>query len=377
VNEHANDLVVRVEDAGLVSVGGPAWFVVTGLLSPSSVAERAATAGAVVQVDDDRLRALMTPQQLINAAGRVDPDLGRALEAAVGPVVDNWETVVRQVPIAGGHLDASERPLIMGIVNVTPDSFSDGGTAYDPADHPDRSVAHARAMVDAGADLVDVGGESTRPGATPVDVDEELARVMPVVEDLAGQVAVSIDTTKAAVARAAVEAGAVLVNDVSAGSLDDDMLSTVADLDCGYVLMHMQGTPTTMQDDPTYTNVVADVYEFLARGLHRLEAAGIDRSRVTIDPGIGFGKTVDHNHELLANLRQFAGLGVPMMVGTSRKSFLRTDDAHDDPATRVPGSVASATAAILAGAAMVRVHDVAETRHAADVAHRIALASRH
>jgi dihydropteroate synthase len=377
VNEHADDLVVRVEDACLVSVGGPAWFVVTGLLSPTSVAERAATAGAVVQVDDGRLRALMTPQQLINAAGRVDPGLGRALQAAVDPVVDHWGAVIREVPITGGNLDGTQHPLLMGIVNVTPDSFSDGGTAYDPADHPDRAVAHARALVDAGADLVDVGGESTRPGATPVDVEEELARVLPVVEALAGDVPVSIDTTKAAVARAAVQAGAVLVNDVSAGTLDDDMLATVADLDCGYVLMHMQGTPQTMQDDPTYTDVVADVYEFLARGLTRLEGAGIDRGRVTIDPGIGFGKTADHNHALLANLRQFAGLGVPMMVGTSRKSFLRTDGAQADPASRIPGSVASATAAILAGAAMVRVHDVAETRHAADVAHRIARASRH
>jgi dihydropteroate synthase len=376
VSEHANDVVVRVEDASLVEVGGPAWFVVTGLLSPASVAERAATAGAVVQVDQGRLRALMTPQQLINAAGRVDPGLGRALEAAVGPVVANWSTVVRQVPVAGGHLDGTARPLVMGIVNVTPDSFSDGGSAYDPDDHPGRAVAHARALVDAGADLVDVGGESTRPGADPVDLDQELARVLPVVEALAGDVAVSIDTTKAAVARAAVEAGAVLVNDVSAGALDDAMLPTVAELDCGYVLMHMQGTPQTMQDDPTYTDVVADVYEFLARGLDRLEAAGVGRDRVTVDPGIGFGKTSDHNHALLANLRQFAGLGVPMMVGTSRKSFLRTDDAHADPATRIPGSVASATASILAGAAMVRVHDVADTRHAADVALRIAQAAR-
>lgn len=377
MNDHAEDLVVRVEDACLVSVGGPAWFVVTGLPNPSSVAERAATAGGIVQVDDGRLRALMTPQQLINAAGRVDPVLGRALEAAVGPVVEQWGAVVRQVPVAGGHLDGTPHPLLMGIVNVTPDSFSDGGTAYDPAEHPDRAVAHARALVEAGADLVDVGGESTRPGATPVDVDQELARVLPVVEALANDVPVSIDTTKAAVARAAVQAGAVLVNDVSAGALDDDMLPTVAGLDCGYVLMHMQGTPQTMQVDPTYTDVLADVYEFLARGLDRLEAAGIDRGRVTVDPGIGFGKSVDHNHALLANLRQFAGLGVPIMVGTSRKSFLRTGDAHADPASRVPGSVASATAAILAGAAMVRVHDVAETRHAADVALRIAQASRH
>ncbi len=271
-------------------------------------------------------------------------------------------------------LDATERPLVMGIVNVTPDSFSDGGTAYDPAEHPGRALEHARALVAAGADLVDVGGESTRPGADPVSEDEELARVVPVVEALAGEVAVSIDTTKAAVARAAVDAGAVLVNDVSAGALDDDLLGTVADLGVGYVLMHMRGTPRTMQQDPRYGDVVAEVYEFLWRGRQRLQRAGIDLEQVVVDPGIGFGKTAGHNHALLAGVRQLTALGSPVLVGTSRKSFLAADTPGAAPADRVAASVATATAAVLRGAAMVRVHDVAETRQAVDAARRVAAA---
>lgn len=372
-----DELIVRVEDARLVPDGGPAWFVVAGLPDPRAVAERAASAGGAVDVRDGRLRALVTPRQLVNAAGRVDADLGRAVEERVDPVVAAWVDPPTRVAVrGGGHLDAAEHPLVMGIVNVTPDSFSDGGTAYDPAEHPDRAVAHARELLHAGADLVDVGGESTRPGADPVEVDDELARVVPVVEALAGEAVVSVDTTKAAVARAAVEAGAVLVNDVSAGALDDDLLATVGELGAGYVLMHMRGTPRTMQQDPAYDDVVAEVYEFLWRGRERALRAGITADRLLVDPGIGFGKTVGHNHALLASVRQFAELGAPVLVGTSRKSFLAADADLPAPADRVAGSVATATGAVLGGAAMVRVHDVAETRHAVDVARRTARAGR-
>lgn len=368
-----DDLIVRVEDARLVPDGGPAWFVVTGLPDPRAVADRAASAGGAVDVTDDRLRALVTPRQLVNACGRVDAELGRSVEALVDPVVASWVTPPRRVGLAGDRdLDATDRPLVMGIVNVTPDSFSDGGTAYDPAEHPDRAVAHARSLLDAGADLLDVGGESTRPGADPVDEAEELARVVPVVEALAGETVVSVDTTKATVARAAVEAGATLVNDVSAGALDDDLLATVGELGAGYVVMHMRGTPRTMQHDPTYGDVVAEVYEFLWRARRRALEAGIAPDHLLVDPGIGFGKTVAHNHTLLGAVRQFAELGAPVLVGTSRKSFLSADAELPDPTDRVAGSVATATGAVLSGAAMVRVHDVAETRHAVDVARRTA-----
>lgn len=265
-------------------------------------------------------------------------------------------------------------PLWMGIVNVTPDSFSDGGTAYDPADHPTRAIDHARQLLDEGADLLDIGGESTRPGAEPVDADEELARILPVVEALAGDTVVSVDTSKAVVARAAVEAGALLVNDVSAGRLDRDLLPTVAELDVGYVLMHMRGTPRTMQQDTSYHDVVAEVYEFLARGLDQLADAGVAADHVLVDPGIGFGKTIEQNHALLGAVRQLAGLGAPVLIGTSRKSFLAADADLPAPADRVAGSVATATMAALAGAAMVRVHDVAQTRQAVDVARRMAAA---
>ena len=371
-----DELIVRVEDARLVPDGGPAWFVVTGLPDPRAVADKAASAGGAVTVDAaGRLRALVTPRQLVNAAGRVDAQLGRAVESQADQVVESWAHPPTGLRVGStAWLDAAARPLVMGIVNVTPDSFSDGGTAYDPAEHPARAVAHAEALLAEGADLLDVGGESTRPGADPVALDEELARVVPVVEALADRAVVSVDTTKAAVARAAVEAGAVLVNDVSAGALDDDLLRTVAELGVGYVLMHMRGTPRTMQREPAYGDVVAEVYEFLWHARQRLARLGIAGDQVMVDPGIGFGKTAAHNHALLAAVRQFAELGSPVLVGTSRKSFLAVDADLPDPADRVAGSIATATAAVLDGAAMVRVHDVVETRHAVDVARRIAVA---
>lgn len=372
-----DELVVRVEDARLVLDGGPAWFVVAGLPDPRAVADRAASAGGAVDVDaDGRLRALVTSRQLVNAAGRVDAQLGRAVEALVDPVVQAWTSPPTAVRVGPERwLDAAGRPLVMGIVNVTPDSFSDGGTAYDPASHPDRAVAHARGLLAAGADLLDVGGESTRPGAVPVDADEELARVLPVIEALAGDAVVSVDTTKADVARAAVDAGAVLVNDVSAGALDDRLLPTVAELGVGYVLMHMRGTPRTMQRDTSYGDVVAEVYEFLWRARERVLDTGIAPDQLLVDPGIGFGKTGAHNHALLASVRQFCELGAPVLVGTSRKSFLAADADLPDPGDRLAGSLATATTAVLGHAAMVRVHDVAATRQAVDVARRTAAAA--
>ncbi len=241
---------------------------------------------------------------------------------------------------------------------MTPDSFSDGGQFADVT----RAVARARAM---GADIVDVGGESTRPGATPVCEAEEIRRVVPVVERLAGLL-VSVDTTKAAVAEAALRAGARIVNDISALRFDARMAEVVREHRAGVVLMHMQGTPATMQARPQYTEVVREVRDFLAERIEFAVAQGIGRDQIAIDPGIGFGKTVEHNLELLARLEELTGLGCPVLVGASRKSFLGKITGRE-PADRLAGSVAVATWAVARGARIVRAHDVAETRDAVRV----------
>jgi dihydropteroate synthase len=244
------------------------------------------------------------------------------------------------------------RPLVMGILNVTPDSFSDGGRFLDPA----AAVAHGLELFDEGADVVDVGGESTRPGAAPVEEAEELARVVPVVEALArsGRGRVSIDTTKPRVAEAAVEAGATLINDVSA-SLGE----VAASWGVGWVAMHMQGTPRTMQAEPHYDDVVGEVRRFLVEKAEAARAGGVEE--VWIDPGIGFGKTQAHNLSLLRHLDALAATGFPVLVGTSRKSFLGALVGGAGPDDRIEGSLATAVWAIHRGAAAVRVHDVRAT----------------
>jgi dihydropteroate synthase len=261
------------------------------------------------------------------------------------------------------------RPRIMGVLNVTPDSFSDGGRFLDR----DAALAHANALVNAGADWVDVGGESTRPGAAPVPVDEELRRVVPVVEALAADgVAVSVDTRKAEVARAAIAAGARLVNDVSAS-----LAEVAAAGGVGFLAMHMQGDPSTMQQAPAYHDVVAEVRDHLVARAEAARAAGV--VDVWIDPGIGFGKTLAHNLDLLANLDVLVATGFPVMVATSRKTMLGTLAARADaggavppPGDRLEGSVATAVWAYLRGAAMVRAHDVAATVHALEAAEALA-----
>ncbi|MFL6189930.1 MAG: dihydropteroate synthase [Actinomycetes bacterium] len=253
-------------------------------------------------------------------------------------------------------LPTSRRCLVMGVVNVTPDSFSDGGRYLDP----EAAVAHGLALVAEGADLLDVGGESTRPGATDVPGAVELERVLPVVEELArtAEVPVSIDTRKAAVAAAALAAGATMVNDVSAGRHDPDLLGVAADAKVPLVLMHMLGTPATMQDDPRYDDVVAEVEAFLAERCRAAEAAGVDHQALVVDPGIGFGKRDQDNYALLDQLARFTRLGHPVMVGTSRKGFIGR--ALDSPADqRVEGTAATVVWAVERGARIVRVHDVA------------------
>ena len=259
----------------------------------------------------------------------------------------------------GGRALRLDRPRIAGIINVTPDSFSDGGSFLDARD----AIAHGLKLAEEGADLLDVGGESTRPGAVEISAQDEIARVVPVIEELAGKttIPIAIDTSKPEVMRAAVAAGAGFINDVFA-LRRDGALEAAAELKVPVCLMHMQGEPHTMQNAPHYDDVVSDVRRFLAERLFACEMSGIDRKRVVVDPGFGFGKTLEHNLALLRALDQFAALGVPLLVGLSRKGMIGTLTGRDRPAERTVGSAAAALLAVQKGAAIVRVHDVAATR---------------
>ena len=268
-----------------------------------------------------------------------------------------------------GRILRLDRPQVMGIVNVTPDSFSDGG-AHDTAD---AAVAHALRLVEEGADLLDIGGESTRPGAAEVEVEEELRRVVPVIERLAAQVAVpiSIDTSKPEVMRAAVQAGAGMINDVY-GLRREGALDAAAALGVPVVLMHMQGEPRSMQAAPQYDDVVGEVHRFLAERIFAAEMAGIPKQRIVVDPGFGFGKDTAHNLQLLAQFERFVELGVPVLAGLSRKRSIGELTGRDVPADRVAGSVAAHLIAAQRGAAIVRVHDVAATVDALKVWNAVA-----
>jgi dihydropteroate synthase len=256
------------------------------------------------------------------------------------------------------------RPQLMGVVNVTPDSFSDGGMFLDP----EAAIAHGRELAAQGADLLDIGGESTRPGAEAVSAEVELERVGPVVEALAGAgLTVSIDTSRAAVAAAALDRGAEIVNDVSALRADPDLAGLCAERGCTVALMHMQGSPRTMQDEPTYGDVVDDVRAFLAARIEAAIAAGIDERRIWVEPGIGFGKTVERNLELLRRLGELRELGRPIVIGSSRKSFIGKLTGRE-AGERLGGTVASNVLALVAGADVFRVHDVAEVARALRVA---------
>jgi dihydropteroate synthase len=258
---------------------------------------------------------------------------------------------------------------VMGIVNVTPDSFSDGGLFLDA----EAAIAHGRELAGEGADILDVGGESTRPGAEAVTAEAELERVLPVVEALAGDrdgPPVSIDTSKASVAAAALDAGARIVNDVTALRGDPELAAVCAERDCELVLMHMQGSPRTMQDDPRYDDVVDDVRAFLAERVAAATAAGVSEERIWVDPGIGFGKTVEHNLELLRRLGELRELGRPIVVGTSRKRFIGSLTGREVD-QRLGGTVASNVLALVAGADVFRVHDVLAARRALHTAEAI------
>jgi dihydropteroate synthase len=279
---------------------------------------------------------------------------------SAGLPLDAFETKRSQV--AGIELS---RPRIMGIVNVTPDSFSDGGLLPDSAS----AVAHGRRLMQEGAHILDVGGESTRPGSTGVAIAEELRRTIPVIEGLnrAGAI-VSIDTRKPEVMEEAALARAAIINDVSALTYSDRSVATAARLGLPVVLMHAQGTPETMQKNPTYDDVALDVFDVLEARIAACLAAGIGREKLVIDPGIGFGKTSMHNVELLQQLTLFHGLGVPLLVGLSRKGFTGAITGEQEPRARVYGSVSGAVHAALHGAQILRVHDVKPTRQAISVA---------
>uniref|UniRef100_A0A831UEW3 Dihydropteroate synthase n=1 Tax=Geobacter metallireducens TaxID=28232 RepID=A0A831UEW3_GEOME len=277
------------------------------------------------------------------------------------PVPSCWKLAERSV-------DLSRRPCIMGILNVTPDSFSDGSRFLDL----DRAEERAFQMVEEGADIIDIGGESTRPNTAPVDAEEELRRVIPLVERLAGRipVPVSVDTYKAVVAREALGAGAEIVNDISGLTFDPAMAAVVAEAAAGLVVMHTRGRPDTMQQNTAYGNLIAEVLDSLRRSVSAAEGAGVARDRIVVDPGIGFAKSVQGNLEILRRLREFAVLQLPLLIGTSRKSFIGSVLGRDVD-ERLFGTAATVSLAVANGASIIRVHDVREMRDVADMTHAV------
>ena len=347
---------------------GPAFYVLpTGLVAGEV---------AVAAVASGRARPLAGGPLAFTGAGIVWRD-GTDARLAVASLTDveRWAAAEPAAASVPGLIEACsrprnpwaglglDRPRIMGIVNVTPDSFSDGGRTLAP----EAAIAHGLALVDAGADLVDVGGESTRPGADPVAEDEERARVVPVIAALAAKgVAVSVDTRHAPVMAAALAAGARVINDVAALG-EPGAMDAAAGSDAALCLMHMRGQPATMQDAPAYQSAPLDVFDFLSQRVAACRAAGIDAARIAVDPGIGFGKTDAHNAQILATLPLLHGLGCPILLGASRKRFIAAFSRGEGPDDRLGGGIAAALAGIEAGAQIVRVHDVAETVQAARV----------
>jgi dihydropteroate synthase len=262
-----------------------------------------------------------------------------------------------QLIIRGRSFSWGERTYLMGILNVTPDSFSDGGQFNSL----ERAIFQATKLVKDGADIIDVGGQSTRPGAIQVPLEEELERVIPVIEAIRSEliIPISVDTTRACVAQAAVEAGADIINDISSGTFDPQMLPLVADLGIPIIMMHIRGTPQTMQILTDYVDLIDEIYQFLEARVKIALEAGIKRSRIIIDPGLGFAKTYSQNLEILRRLREFRALGVPMLVGPSRKSFIGHILNQDDPKERVWGTAAACCSAIAGTADILRVHDIA------------------
>lgn len=316
----------------------------------------AGTSLAFTAVEAIERQGLGATRRVIGLGELFERDWGRSTLAA-SDLVENMRA--GRARLAGLSLD---RPRIMGIVNVTPDSFSDGGRNAGT----ESAIAHGLQLAAEGADILDIGGESTRPGSDVVPLDEELDRVIPVIEGLRAKldIRISIDTRKAEVMRRAAQAGADIINDVSALSYDPDAAAVAADSGLPVILMHAQGDPKTMQEAPRYGDVLLDVFDYLDRRVAAAEAAGIPRAKIVADPGIGFGKTLAHNLELMAGLSLFHGLGVPLLLGASRKRFIGSLTGIDVAADRVHGSVGAALAGIAQGTHIVRVHDVKATRDA-------------
>jgi len=318
---------------------------------------------ALIQREGDKVveREWVSAPQMEAALARLPGDL--AAEGAAQWAGLQASHAPLQLPVRDGAARTIrlDQPQVMGILNMTPDSFSDGGRFFDT----EAAIEQGLRLAADGADILDIGGQSTRPGSNPVSPDEELRRVIPVIESLVSQcdVPISIDTDKAVVAREAADAGTEIINDITALLGDDEMTAVAVDSNCGICAMHMQGTPRTMQRDPVYEDPIAEVYEFLARRRDAIQQAGISLDRIALDVGIGFGKTTEHNLQLLRNIDKFKDLGCPLLVGPSRKRFIG-EVLGDMETDRTAGTVGVAVAMALAGVEVLRVHDVAQVRSA-------------
>jgi len=299
-----------------------------------------------------------TPDQLRRLSPLLarEPRIPASLAQTIDSLLDNYLRSDYKIDCRGKVLDLGSRTHIMGILNVTPDSFSDGGLYADPA----RALAHARDMVSQGADIIDIGGESTRPGADPLTEEEEANRIIPIIERLSSElmVPVSVDTYKSSVAKKALEAGASIVNDISGLRFSPDMARTISAYEAAVVIMHIKGTPRDMQVNPVYGDVIGEIMDHLEESVTIALTAGIVRNRIMIDPGIGFGKTLEHNLTILERLDEFRALGFPIVLGTSRKRFIGTVLDIAEPKDRIEGSAATVALGIQRGARIVRVHDV-------------------
>ncbi len=292
-------------------------------------------------------------QQFARALSSSDGTLSKKIQS----LLDNVLRTDYKIDCRGKVLELGRATRVMGILNITPDSFSDGGLYYDP----EKALTHAREMAAAGADIIDIGGESTRPGAQPLTEEEELARIIPIIERLSRELAVpiSVDTYKSRVAEKAVHAGASIVNDISGLRFSPEMAKVVAGSGAGLVIMHIKGTPRDMQQNPVYADIIGEISSYLEEGLELAEKAGVDREKIMVDPGIGFGKTLEHNLTILNRLDEFRALGRPVVLGTSRKKFIGTVLGIPSADQRVDGTAATVAIGIERGASIVRVHDVA------------------
>ncbi len=334
--------IVRSSDRGAGSEPAPIFF--------SSQHNKTSPPAMVLTGNPGQLRKLFS---LLAADHRVPSSLSQKIYS----LLDNYVRSDYKIDCRGKVLDLGSRTHIMGILNVTPDSFSDGGQYADE----ERAFAHACEMAAAGADIIDIGGESTRPGAAPLAREEELRRIIPLIERLSAElpVPISVDTYKSSVAKKAIEAGAAIVNDISGLRFSRDMANVVADSGAAVVVMHIKGTPRDMQQSPVYDDVVGEVMAYLEEGIEIALKAGVDREKILIDPGIGFGKTLEHNLIILNRLEEFRALGKPIVLGTSRKKFIGAVLNIQMPEERVEGTAATMALGIERGARVVRVHDVA------------------